>query len=417
MNPQKLRIITLKLSIMALGLGVFFYNVRFFHMSSIVETTIFIGVIAAVRFFDFNFSHIENVHFESAFIIATLIIFSLPNSLFISIGGLLLATMIKPEKNIFGGPLYLISQRSLTIFLAGFWLNKHYLIAPGSERLIFFSWEAILILAACLTYFFVEILLSEINKAFNNATPLWVSFITSIQFLGQIYLALISIGILTALIYPSMGFYSLLIFSALLVVVRYSFRLFLDIKDTYRHTIAALCRIIEVEDPSQRGHSERVADLATDIAMEMRLTGNRLEAVGYAALLHDIGRLGLEEGSFDDYLDTDGITQKQLPHALIGAEMLEQVKFLRPFAKIVSKHHLPYEPNRRHNDIDHPLEARIITVANYYDQLTLGREASQRLTPNQAIAKIKKDAFQFDPKAIRSLITVLKKKRKLIVAR
>lgn len=149
----------------------------------------------------------------------------------------------------------------------------------------------------------------------------------------------------------------------------------------------------------------------------MKLTGNRLEAVNYAALLHDIGKLGLETGSFDAYLDSDGITQQQIPHAMIGAEILEQVKFLRPFAKIVLKHHLSYEPNRRHNDIDHPLEARIITVANYYDQLTLGREVSQRLTPHQAIAKIKKDAFQFDPKAVRSLVSVLKKKGRLIVAR
>lgn len=417
MNPRQLKIITLRSIIMASGLGIFFYYVRFFQMSTIIEIVIFIAAIAAVRFFDFNFSHIGNVHFESAFIISSLTIFSLPNSLFVAIGGLLLATIIKPEKNIFGGPLYLVSQRTLTIFLAGLWLNGHYLTASGSQRLNFFSWEVILVLGACVTYFFVEILLSEINNVLNNATPLWVSFLTSIQLLGQVYLALISIGILTAMMYPSMGFYSLLIFTALLVVVRYSFRLFLDIKDTYRHSIAALCRIIEVEDPNQHSHSERVADLATEIAMEMRLTGRRLEAVNYAALLHDIGRLGLAADSFDAYLDTDGITKKQAPHAIIGAEILEQVKFLRPFAKIVSKHHLPYQANHRHNDIDHPLEARIITVANYYDQLTLGREASQRLTPNQAVAKIKKDAFQFDPKAIRSLIRVLKKKNKLIVAR
>ncbi len=127
MNSRQLKIVIVRLLIMALGLGLFFYNVRFFHMRSLIETTIFIGAIAAVRFFDFNFSRIDKVHFESAFIIAALILFSLPNTLFLAIGGLLVAALIKPEKNVFGGPLYLVSQRSLTIFIAGLWLDNRYL--------------------------------------------------------------------------------------------------------------------------------------------------------------------------------------------------------------------------------------------------------------------------------------------------
>lgn len=417
MSQSQLRTLTIRLIVMASGLTVFVYYFRLFRPRSLVETLAFIAAITLVRLFDLRLSAGEEVSLDASFTLAALLLFSFPDALLVSIGGLLLAALAQQPKVNFGGPLYLVAQRSLVILLAGLWLNGRYLLASADNRLNFFSWQALLVLGAGITYFLVELSLQELDNSLSKATPFWPSFLGALQFLAQIYLALASIGVLAALMYNAIGIYTLLLFAVPLIVVRYSFRLFLDIKNMYRHTIAALSRIIEVEDPNQRSHSERVADLATDIAKELGLTGNRLEAVGYAALLHDIGKLGLDVNSFDMYLDTKELSEDHIPHALIGAEILEQVEFLRSYAPIVAKHHLPFISSRRHVDVTHPLESRIIAVANYYDQLTLTREVSQRLTPNQAVAKIKKEAFQFDPKAVRALINVLRRQGKLIVAR
>ena len=217
-----------------------------------------------------------------------------------------------------------------------------------------------------------------------------------------------------AMMYPSMGMWGVWLFGLPLIVVHYSFKLFLDIKNTYKHTISALTRAIQVEDHDQRSHSERVADLAVDIGKELGLHGEKLESLGYAAMLHDIGKLGLDVDSFDVLLDSREMNPEIAPHAQIGAEILEQVEFLKQYADVVRKHHLAFVSHRAVNQ-EHPVEARIIAVANYFDQLTQTRIAERRLSTNQAVARIKKEAFQFDPKVLRALINVLRRQQRLIV--
>src|SRR3989304_6767011 len=132
-------------------------------------------------------------------------------------------------------------------------------------------------------------------------------------------------------------------------------------------------------------------------------------------MLHDIGKLGLDVDSFDILLDSRDMNPDLAPHAQIGAEILEQVEFLKQYSDVVRKHHLPFVSHRS-VDQDHPVEARIIAVANYFDQLTQTRIAERRLSTNQAVARIKKDSFQFDPKVLRALINVLRRQQRLIVA-
>lgn len=157
-----------------------------------------------------------------------------------------------------------------------------------------------------------------------------------------------------------------------------------------------------------------MADLAVDVGRELGLHGEKLEGLGYAAMLHDIGKLGLDVDSFDVLLDSRKMNPDIAPHAQIGAEILEQVEFLEQYADVVRKHHLPFVSHRA-VDQEHPIEARIIAVANYFDQLTQTPIAERRLSTNQAVARIKREAFQFDPKVLRALIGVLKRQQRLIV--
>ena len=416
MKSPQLRIVLVRSVVIITGFASFFYYVRQFELRSIIDGLVFAAAIVLFRLADSRNSSFQ-ISFDSPFMIAATLLLPLPEAFVIVLGSMLVANLVSQEKVSFGGPMYHLAEKSLVIFSAGVILGGKYMIGQGDSGLNFFSTGSLSVVAFCGVFFLFGLFVRELNISLVKATPFWPSYISRLQSQGYMFLALSSIGVITALMYFSMGVYTLILFTIPLLAVRYSFKQFIDIKDTYRHTIAALSRVIEAEDPQKRSHSERVADISTNIAKELGLIGDRLEAVSYSALLHDIGRLGLDEDSFDSYLDTDEITDDQIPHALIGAEILEQVEFLAPFAPIVAKHHIPYSPDSRLIESDHPTESRIIAVANYYDKLTADSDVSSRLTPNQAVARIKKESFQFDPKVVRSLINVLKRQGKLIAVR
>ena len=416
MNSRRLKIVFLRIAVIIIGFSSFFFYVRFFELRSIADLFVFAAMIILLRLADSGNSS-SHISFDSPFVIAAILLLPLPEAFLIILGSVLAANLITQEKVSMGAPIYQLAEKSLVIFASGLMLGGRYMTGQGESALNFFSIGSLSVIAICAVFFLFGLFIKELNISLVKATPFWSSFISRLYSQGFMFVALASIGVITALMNSSMGVYTLLLFTIPLLALRYSFKLLVEIKDTYRHTIAALSRAIEAEDPEQRSHSERVADLSTNIAKELGLIGERLEAVSYSALLHDIGRLGLDRDSFDSFLDTDEITDDEIPHALIGAEILEQVEFLAPFAPIVAKHHIPYSPNSRLTESEHPIESRIIAVADYFDNLTTNSDVASRLTPNQAVARIKKESFQFDPKVVRSLISVLRRQGKLISVR
>jgi response regulator RpfG family c-di-GMP phosphodiesterase len=145
----------------------------------------------------------------------------------------------------------------------------------------------------------------------------------------------------------------------------------------------------------------------------MGIYGRELELIGYAAILHDIGMLGVDEDSLDQLLEQVSSRSGDAPHAMIGAEVVEQVDFLFDAADMIRKHHMPYDRIRRQDDIK--VGSRIINVASHFDKLTRGDVHEERLTSYQALGKIKKEqGIMFDPKVVRALINVLRKQGKLV---
>ncbi len=386
-------------------------SVDFLHASLFV----FMVIVALIRIADVELPQGDRVTLDAAVVVASLLLFGLPNALVIAAGGIVIAEVGQDQRGGLNKVLFPAAQRSIITYLSSLWLGGRFVTAADpAGTLNLLGVDLVLAIAVCITFFVLEIVLNQFAMTQRLSMPFTPAFLGSLSLIGPIYFSLASIGILMSIMYPSMGFWGVFLFGLPLVVIHYSFELFLSIKNTYRHTIAALTRAIQVEDHHQRSHSERVADLSIDIGRELGFHGERLEALGYAALLHDIGKLGLDVDSFDALLDSHRINDKVAPHAQIGAEILEQVDFLKQFADIVRKHHLPFSGGPA-AELHHPVEARIIALANYFDQLTQTPQTEQRLSPNQALARIKKEAMSFDPKAIRALISVLKRHHQLVV--
>lgn len=109
--------------------------------------------------------------------------------------------------------------------------------------------------------------------------------------LAPVLFAQLSTGVLAALVYDDMREWSLLLVVALLLLIRQSYSLLLDIGETYRTTVQVLVEAAEGVGAERHGHAERTAHIARDIAMLLGLPPRQVERVNYAALLHDIDAL------------------------------------------------------------------------------------------------------------------------------
>jgi HD domain len=100
-----------------------------------------------------------------------------------------------------------------------------------------------------------------------------------------------SAAVLLLIIYGHMRQWSLIPVVALLLLMRQSYALFLDVRETYKTTVEVLVEAAESQDERRAGHADRTAVLARSIATKIGLAANEVERISYAALLHDLGEL------------------------------------------------------------------------------------------------------------------------------
>jgi putative nucleotidyltransferase with HDIG domain len=173
-------------------------------------------------------------------------------------------------------------------------------------------------------------------------------------------------------------------------------------------SVEALARAIDARDPYTYGHSARVARLSFEIARQMGLQTDELATLSRAALLHDIGKIGVE----DRVLRKPGpLTKHEViamrAHPVIGYEMLKGLHFLGSSLSGVRHHHehwdgTGYPDGLRGDDI--PLAVRILTVADALDALTSDRPYRSAMSFSAAMATIETGAgIEFDPAVIRAL--------------
>jgi putative nucleotidyltransferase with HDIG domain len=180
------------------------------------------------------------------------------------------------------------------------------------------------------------------------------------------------------------------------------------LEDTSFASVEALARAIDARDPYTYGHSARVARLSFEIAREMGLSAAELSTLGRAALLHDIGKIGVE----DRVLRKPGpLTKREVTamraHPVIGYEMLKGLHFLESSLGGIRHHHehwdgTGYPDGLRGEDI--PPAVRILTVADALDALTSDRPYRSAMSFSTAMETIETEVgIQFDPAVIRAL--------------
>ena len=169
--------------------------------------------------------------------------------------------------------------------------------------------------------------------------------------------------------------------------------------------VYALAATVDAQSPYMDGHSRRVSAVAEKIGLAIGLDEEQLSQLHAAALLHDIGKIGVPDiiVTKPDSLSKDErrVIEK---HPVEGAKILSHVQELSAIVPIVLHHHEWYSgggyPDGLKGD-DIPLLARILTVADSYDTMTTPLPHKKAMTHQQAADELRRYAgIQFDPELV-----------------
>ena len=208
---------------------------------------------------------------------------------------------------------------------------------------------------------------------------------------------------LFALTQPIVGWWAIPMAAIPYAISHVSFGLLGSTRRTYGQMIRALSRLPEVAGLSPDGHAASTAMLASTMARSVGMHPDDVTRLEYAALLHDIGRITVEEAS-----------EEPEPSDLArwGAEIIRQAPYLGQVADHVEHHAAPY---RRPGESDDPsvgLESRIIKVAAAYDKA----HRSHRMAPLEALEVLhRRTAYDYDPAVVARLRAVLRRSGHLTV--
>ncbi len=213
-----------------------------------------------------------------------------------------------------------------------------------------------------------------------------------------VVVGLFAAGALFGFTWPAMGAWALGVALMPYAFVHVAFLRYDGTRRTYRQSIRALARIPEVAGLTADGHAVRTAELALAMGRELGMHPSNVEELEYAALMHDIGRVTLNEPA----ILKAGYTAEDI--ARWGSQIIAEAPYLRRVARIVRTQHDPYRRPGVDRDPDIPLASKIIKVASDYDRAIHER----RLPPMEALEHLHRgSAYEYDPEVTASLRRVL----------
>ncbi len=271
------------------------------------------------------------------------------------------------------------------------------------------------LVAAGLAYSLTNQVIASAAASVRTKTPFPRVWTTSLVHVWTSLIALVPMGWLMAEVAVKVGLWAGGLFMVPLLLARYSFSKYAETRDLFFGTVSALSQAIDAKDGFTRGHADRVSRIAGAVAREMGLSENEIERIELAALLHDIGKIGIEDRILMKAarLEPDE-TELMRRHPIYGASILEPSAALRPLVPIVIAHHEHYDGSgypRGLKGEEIPLGARILLVSDAYEAMTSDRIYRKAMGHQRALEQLKQyKGIQFDPKVVRALDLLLQKR-------
>ena len=186
-------------------------------------------------------------------------------------------------------------------------------------------------------------------------------------------------------------------------------RLATELEGTFMTTLAALSDALEHKDAYTAAHAREVEDLSERVGARLGLGGEELRTVRYAALLHDIGKIGIPSEILSKPAKlTDEEFEVIKQHTVIGARMLERIPFFEHVHPLVRSAHERWDGSGYPDGLaagDIPLGARIICACDAFHAMTSDRPYRPAMPVTEAIAELNRGAGrQFDPAVVDALV-------------
>ena len=222
----------------------------------------------------------------------------------------------------------------------------------------------------------------------------------------------VPLGALIVVVYRVVGIPGVMLFLLPLLLARYTFKLYSDMRQVHMDTVRALTSAIDASDPFTRGHSDRVLNYATAIARRMGLSERRVETIRYASLLHDIGKIAIQH---DVLLKPGALTDEEWEemksHPRTGARIVADLQWLRGAHEVVLHHHERYDgtgyPEGLRGD-ETSLEARIVNVSDSLDAMLSDRPYRKALSASKALQELREGSGkQLDPTGVQAVLDLV----------
>ncbi|MDD3250634.1 MAG: PAS domain S-box protein [Smithellaceae bacterium] len=190
---------------------------------------------------------------------------------------------------------------------------------------------------------------------------------------------------------------------------------FARLRDALSATVGAAAMMVETRDPYTAGHQRRVADLGRSIALEMQLTDEQIEGIHMAGMVHDLGKISVPSEILSKPTRLTDLEYRLIKtHPQAGYDILKDIAFSWPIARIVLEHH------ERMNGSGYPyglkrdqalLESRILSVADVVEAMASHRPYRAGLGMEAALAEIEANReILYDPLVVDACLKLFREK-------
>jgi putative nucleotidyltransferase with HDIG domain len=307
------------------------------------------------------------------------------------------------QKSLFNG-----AQFAISAFLSGYVFQLLGGYSYTWNQLTFY----IAIVISILVFFLSNAFLVIMVISLSTGIPIPVLWKKDVNGILLQYFGLFPYSLLLYLIYLRIGYVGLFLFLFPLMIARYSFKLYVETKKVHLELLRALTAALDAKDPYTQGHSDRVAKVSLAIAEKLNLSDKKRETIEYAALLHDVGKIGIEDAILrkpGPLTEGEYIIVKQ--HPVIGFDIVSKVDFLKEIAGLIRSHHercngSGYPDGKKQTDL--PIESLILAVADVFEALTSDRPYRKAYSVEEALIIMENEGNEYyDFKVIKALKEIL----------
>lgn len=350
--------------------------------------------------------------------LAAILVLGVPEAAWIASFGIMLRTVRLNGKryHIFNYPFYKTLFNGANIMISSGVAGLCYKLLGGEPGFIDFNNLLLPMIVCIIIYALINETIISWLMSIVTGEAFFSSWISNVLWAAKDCVYVAPLGVLMSLAYMKYNLVGILLFLGPLLLARYSYKLYIDMRRVYVDTVKSLSQAIEVKDRYTQGHSMRVSEYAYELGKRVRLPVKRLENLKMAAILHDIGKIGIEES----ILNKPGkLTEEEFDkikqHPEIGVKIIQDIEFLKDVSDIIISHHekvdgTGYPNGKVQKEIN--TEASILGIADVYDALTSDRPYRKALTVTDALAIIEEGKNKhFDERLADEFIQMIKEKR------